>query len=70
MISLALKHFSYCLRFFKNKQFTKTSVVPKVMTADLHSTKVAVSNVTLEVCAVCIERCVNVSVRALQCLMG
>lgn len=42
----------------------KMSVVPKVVRADLHSTKVAVYHITLRVCAVCIERCVNVSVRA------
>lgn len=40
------------------------------MRADLQSTKVALYNIILGVCAVYVERCVNVSVRAVQGLLG
>lgn len=48
----------------------KILVVPRVMEAELQSAKAGIYNIILRVCAVCVDKHVNVSVRAGQGLLG
>lgn len=48
----------------------KILVVPKIIGAELQSGKAGIYNITLRVCAVYVEKCVSVSVRVGQGLLG